>query len=131
MSILKRGTKIYSIVNLKCPRCQEGNLFSVSNAWNVNKMLAMPERCSICNQDFMIEPGFYYGALWVSYPIVVVATLMSLSMFLIFPDSYVLNFSIMAIILFSLQPLIMRWGRAAWINIFVRYEPNWREEKPK
>ena len=27
----------------------------------------MPDRCPHCNQNYMPEPGFYYGAMFVSY----------------------------------------------------------------
>ena len=27
----------------------------------------MPERCSVCQQKFDIEPGFYWGAMYVAY----------------------------------------------------------------
>jgi hypothetical protein len=119
-----KGTKFYSIVKLKCPRCQEGNLFLVSNAWDLKKILDMPNRCPICHQDFRIEPGFYSGALWVSYPIVVIFTVILLYPLFIYPEFFVLDLSIMALVLIGLQPIIMRWGRAIWINIFVHYAVN-------
>jgi uncharacterized protein (DUF983 family) len=31
--MLKKGTKLYSVLNHKCPRCQEGDLF-VSSAYS-------------------------------------------------------------------------------------------------
>src|SRR5689334_10589707 len=71
----KKGSKLFSITHLKCPRCQRGDLFSVSNSYNLKRMLDMPARCHVCHQDFKIEPGFYSGALWISYPIVVIITL--------------------------------------------------------
>lgn len=122
MSVINKGSKGYSILHLKCPKCHEGNLFSVSNAWNPAKMLEMPDRCPVCKQDFIIEPGFYTGALWVSFPIVIVIGLILLSPLLIYPDSFNTVLIIGGIIMFLLQPIIMRWGRAIWINIFVHYD---------
>lgn len=127
MSTFSKGSKLYSITKLKCPKCQEGNLFLVSNAWNFKKMLDMPDRCPTCNQDFCIEPGFYSGALWVSFPIVVIIGLILLSPLLLYPDFFNLIVSLGVIIIFILQPIIMRWGRAAWINIFVHYAPNYKK----
>lgn len=120
---IKKGTKLYSILKLKCPRCHEGNLFNVSNAWNLKKMLDMPNRCPVCRQDFKIELGFYSGALWASYPIVVLMDLLLLSPLFFYPEYLVLNIIVMAVVSLLLQPLIMRLGRAIWINIFVNYDP--------
>lgn len=85
----------------------------------------MPGHCPICKQDFQIEPGFYSGALWVSYPILVL---------LVIPVAFILvydyrlsnlwSFSIIGAIVFGLQPLIMRSSRAIWINVFVKYDPH-------
>lgn len=123
MSVINKGSKGYSIVHLKCPKCHEGHLFSESNAWNLTKMLDMPDRCPVCKQDFNIEPGFYTGALWVSFPIVIVIGLILLSPLFLYPDSFNTVLIIGVLIMFLLQPIIMRWGRAIWINLFVDYSP--------
>ena len=49
----------------KCPRCQEGDLFI--KPFEFTKPLNMPERCPVCHQKFEPEPGFYYGAMFLSY----------------------------------------------------------------
>lgn len=124
MSVINKESKAYSIVHLKCPKCHEGNLFCESNAWNLKKMIDMPDRCPVCNQDFIIEPGFYSGALWISYPIVIAIGLILMSPLLLYPDYFNTVLFTTVLIIFLLQPIIMRWGRAIWINIFVHYSPN-------
>lgn len=119
---LREGSRLYSILRMKCPRCHRGNLFTTSNPWNLKKMLQMPARCTICRQDFEIEPGFYSGALWTSYPIVVFTDLLILSTILIYPRYIGLICAIMITVSLLLQPIVMRLGRAIWINIFVRYD---------
>ena len=93
-------------------------------------MLTMPDNCPVCNQDFKIEPGFYIGALWTSYPIVVV---FGIILFLILNFVFQLTFFptafIIAISLIVLQPAIMRWGRAIWIGITVKYDPEFEKHK--
>ncbi|HYV93965.1 MAG TPA: DUF983 domain-containing protein [Chitinophagales bacterium] len=121
---VKKGSKLFSIVHLKCPHCQQGNLFSVSKAYNLKRMLDMPARCPVCNQDFKIEPGFYSGALWVSYPIVVIVTLpLALTLLFRYHFSILPALLVPFAILFALQPLIMRYSRAIWINVVVSYDP--------
>lgn len=122
MKRIRRGTKLYSILKLKCPRCHEGNLFTVRNPWNLKRVLEMPKRCPVCRQDFVIEPGFYTGALWTSYPIVILIDLLLLSPILFYPAYIILIVVGMVIISLLLQPVIMRLGRAIWINIFVNFD---------
>jgi uncharacterized protein (DUF983 family) len=121
---LKKGTKLYSILRLKCPRCQTGDLFLTRNPYALRKMLDMHERCKVCNQDFKIEPGFYIGALWASFPIVIVLlAVLSVVLLAGFKLPLMIFFVAISLILVALQPLIVRWGRAIWINIFVGYDP--------
>jgi hypothetical protein len=83
----------------------------------------MPDSCPVCGQDFKIEPGFYIGALWTSFPIVIfIMTLLSILLLVYFKMELNLFFVALTIILFLLQPMIIRYGRAIWIHIFVDYD---------
>lgn len=85
----------------------------------------MPDHCPVCGQDFKIEPGFYIGALWTSFPIVIfLMTLLSIVLLVFVKMELEWFFVTITVILFSLQPVIIRLGRAIWINIFVDYEEN-------
>ena len=121
---MKRGTKLYSILKLKCPRCQTGNLFNNSGLFVFTQILDMPDKCPHCSQDFNLEPGFYTAALWISYPMVLI----------IFIPVIILGFSLDSIngffkiifpfiILFSfmLQVPLMRIARAILLNMTIDY----------
>ena len=83
----------------------------------------MDDNCTVCGQDFVIEPGFYYGALWMSYPIVILIIIALTSFFYLYLDYSLLKFMlILSVVMMSLQPLIIRLGRAIWIRIFVKYQ---------
>ena len=58
---------LYSIINTKCPRCHEGDMFPKGTLYNPRKFSVMNEKCSCCGQFFEPEPGYYYGAMFVSY----------------------------------------------------------------
>ncbi|SEI58684.1 Uncharacterized conserved protein, DUF983 family [Dyadobacter koreensis] len=116
-------SKLYSVVRLKCPRCHKGNLFTKPNPYSFKNSLKMPDRCLVCNQDFQIEPGFYIGALWTSFPIVIfIMTFLSVLLLVFVKMQLEWFFVVITIILFSLQPIIIRLGRAIWINIFVDFD---------
>ena len=85
--------------------------------------MQMPDRCPVCGQDFQIEPGFYIGALWTSFPIVIVImALLSILLLVYFKMDLNWFFAAITVILFLLQPIIIRLGRAIWINVFVKFE---------
>ncbi|MCF2444786.1 DUF983 domain-containing protein [Dyadobacter sp. CY345] len=116
-------SKIVNVIRMKCPRCHRGMLFTKQNPYSLNDGLKMPDNCPVCGQDFKIEPGFYIGALWTSFPIVIfLMTLLSV-FFLVFVKMQLEWFFVtITVILFSLQPIIIRLGRAIWINIFVDFD---------
>lgn len=83
----------------------------------------MHENCPICQQDFQIEPGFYIGALWTSFPVVVLLMAIMAGIFIgiagVQPERSIIA---IAVILLALQPMIIRFGRSVWIHIFVRQQ---------
>lgn len=83
----------------------------------------MPDKCPVCKQDFVKEPGFYSGALWVSYPIVMgILILTGVILYFLFKLSFYKVLVVAVGVLLILQPLIMRYSRAIWINLFVDYK---------
>lgn len=57
---------ISHIVTAKCPACRKGEMFQYP-AYRVDKLTMVNHRCPVCAQDFRQEPGFYFGAMYVSY----------------------------------------------------------------
>lgn len=53
-----KGTKLYSIVANKCPRCQRGNFFAVNNPYNLKQFAQMNPQCACCGERFEREPGY-------------------------------------------------------------------------
>jgi uncharacterized protein (DUF983 family) len=116
-------SKFVNIIRMKCPRCHHGHLFTKRNPYSLKGGLDMPDHCPVCGQDFKIEPGFYIGALWTSFPIVIfLMTLLSILLLFFVKMELEWFFVSITLILFSLQPIIIRLGRAIWISIFVDYD---------
>ena len=63
-----------SILQLKCPKCRQGDLFCNKSSYKYKGFFDMPKKCSECGQDFEIETGFYYGAMYVSYALTIALT---------------------------------------------------------
>ena len=66
MKLLGKGSKLYSIFKMRCPRCQEGEFF-ISHAYDLKNAGTIHEHCSECNLKYSREPGFFYGAMYVAY----------------------------------------------------------------
>lgn len=55
-----------SIFGLRCPKCRRGDLFATS-AFSFDRPFEQYEHCPKCGQNYFPEPGFYYGAMFISY----------------------------------------------------------------
>jgi uncharacterized protein (DUF983 family) len=128
--MIAKGTKLYSIVHQRCPRCQEQDMFKYS-AFSP-RFAVMNKSCPGCGFDFIQEPSFYFGAMYVSYAIqvaVFIAVYLVLR-YTIDPGTwtYVTWMIIGAI---AILPVNFRLSRAAWINLFVSYENNSLKDSPR
>ena len=88
------------------------------------KFADMYPRCSCCGQDFEPEPGYYYGAMYVSFGFstgIFLTVLFALSFFVKELTLGMVMITI-AVIVIGLLPVMFRLSRAIWINIFFRYE---------
>ena len=123
MKVFKKGDKLYSILNLKCPKCHEGDLFLHSNPYQIKDFAGMPESCSVCGQPYVLESGFYWGSMYLNYiGSVAMGGIIFLLMFYLFHFSFLAIIITMGILLVLVSPLLFRYSRAAWINIFVKYD---------
>lgn len=62
--------KWIAIAKCKCPQCQSGKMFPFP-FWNLNHFSDMDSNCRVCDLKFEIEPGFFWGAMYVSYTLTV------------------------------------------------------------
>jgi uncharacterized protein (DUF983 family) len=119
--MINKGTKFYSVVHEKCPRCQEGDLF-VASPLNLRKFTEMPEFCPHCGLRFEMEPSFFFGSMYVSYAFqvaILVATYLSLRL-TVNPSAWIYVLLAVGATLLTL-PFSFRVSRAIWINLFVSY----------
>lgn len=117
-----KGTKIYSIFAEKCPVCHEGEMYKESNPYKINKIFDMYERCSVCGTRYKIEPSFFFGAMYVSYAVGVAFGVAAFVVAYFLLDMTRLNtffFIVGTLVVFL--PLIARWSRNIWINLFFDY----------
>lgn len=115
---------ISNMLGHRCPRCHQGELFLHKNPFNFRKLGKMPPSCPVCGQDFVIEPGFYFGASYISYAFNVAWLIPSFLFTKFVLDWELQTYMIFVLILLpGLTPLIFRLSRSVWIHIFVKYDP--------
>lgn len=123
--MFKKGTKLYSIFFNKCPRCHEGDFMKEKNIFKLHKAFQMHENCSSCGLKYMMEPSFFYGAMYVNYGLTVGIGIVTFAIAtLLFKLSLLESFIPIVVMLILTAPVTIRLSRIVWINIFVKYNAN-------
>jgi len=125
--MLKKGSKLYSILTGTCPQCQKESMYIDPNLLHLRNLLTMNEHCSHCNLKFQIEPSFFYGAMYVSYGLNVAIGILTFIIVFQFDRSMITSFFSILITLLLAFPVVMRLSRNIYINMFVSYNPNARD----
>lgn len=120
--MVNKGSKLYSVLFFKCPACHEGDFF-VSHPYDLTKAGDIYKSCSVCQTKFSKEPGFYYGAMYVSYAI---AVGLSLSIYLLFnvfnyDISVELFLLVYSVFILLSSPFIYALSKIIWANIFIKF----------
>jgi uncharacterized protein (DUF983 family) len=121
--MLKKGSKLYSILTGTCPKCHEEDMYIDKNPYHISKIYQMHEKCSNCHLQYKIEPSFFYGAMYVSYALTVaLAILIFLIAIFIFKLNLVNSFIAIIIGLIVFIPITARLARNIYINLFIHYD---------
>lgn len=122
--MLKKGSKLNSILTGSCPKCQNESMYLDKNPLHLSKVLKMNENCSHCGLKYQIEPSFFYGAMYVSYGLnVAVGIAAFIISFVFFKTTIEESFLAIVISLIVLFPFVLRLSRNLYINMFVSYDP--------
>ena len=102
----------------KCPKCKEGKIFKSKGNIFLLKAPVMNDNCPVCNQKFEKEPGYFLGAMYVSYGLAVGQALVAflITAYLTSDVFWWLLVPASAILLFSL--FNYRVARTVWIHLF-------------
>ncbi len=95
------------------------------NPFHVSQLHAMPTNCDKCGQPFNPEPGFYMGAMYISYGLCVglfIVCFFGLYILLtIDPLVLLIIYSMSLLVLF---PFIFRYSRVMYLHLFYNYDPH-------
>jgi uncharacterized protein (DUF983 family) len=129
---MQRRNKLSATLLCKCPRCHKGDLFTHSLI-KLNRFTVTNTNCPHCELKFEKEPGFFFGAMYISYAFIVatlITTIVILYNFFGDPEPIVYA-STVPIIIFLLLPLIFRLSRSIYLHLAsgVKYDSDFDEKQ--
>ena len=112
----KLPVRLRAVVRLRCPRCLDGAVFA--SLWK------MHPHCLSCRLQYEREPGYFTGAMYVSYGLGL-ALCAPLGVALIVLGGFSTNQSILTIAVMApfLTPLLFRYSRVVWMHIDQLLDP--------
>ena len=121
--MLKKGTKLFSILKMRCPKCNKGRFYE-SHPYNLKKIGEVKKECNNCNLKYDMEPGFFQGSYYVSYGLgVALFVAIFVLKMLILPElAYLSTLILMVVVLLILAPLLFALSKIIWINLFVTFD---------
>jgi uncharacterized protein (DUF983 family) len=109
MAIITRSQKAWALFQQRCPRCCRGRIYLAGFRMNT--------RCPVCDLLFDREPGYFLGALYISYGMSTVLLLLGLWVGNAWFPDFDLGWLvlILGVLYLPLVPLMTRYARVLWI----------------
>ena len=115
---MQERTYLEALIQGRCPRCREGKIF-VYPATNLAKFNVMNVECPHCHVRLEPEPGFYQGAMYVSYAFTVAfLVIISIILYLLGDFSEWTYIGIIIGVMILLAPFNYRISRIIYLYLF-------------
>ena len=117
-----RPSAFGSIFRQLCPRCRSGRIFRSTVYWGLPKM---NDRCPDCGLHLNREPGYFLGAMYISYALAL-AVIVAFGIILWALTRWrVDKVAIWAIVLFlPFAPMLTFLSRVLWIYLDQTLDPD-------
>ncbi len=101
-------SRLKAILKQRCPQCLRGRVFQA--------LLKMNPTCPVCSFVFEPEPGYFVGAMYVSYGLAILALLPTVAALALFgiPDLWIIFSAVLELIVLS--PFTFRYSRVIWLH---------------
>ena len=106
-----------SLVQGKCPQCRQGKVFKYA-PYHL-KFSTMNDDCAVCGLHFEIEPGFFWGSMYISYGLTVIITLI-VALIIHSTGHHPIPFYLETLlaVLLILSPPLFRYSRLIMLYLF-------------
>ena len=107
---------------MTCPRCRRGKLFVQPYSWG--NAYKMKTACDVCLQKYEPEPGYYYGAMFISY-IISAWIFIIVGLILAFALHWTITQTLIAVAVLTIliHNITFRFSRSLWIHLFIKFDP--------
>lgn len=99
-----------------------------SDAMNLSQFSKMNEECPVCHLHFEVEPGFFIGAMYITYAFnVAIMVTVGIALYVLNnPDIWVYLVTVSAISLLLL-PFSFRYSRILFLHLFggIDFDPRY------
>lgn len=112
-----------STFSYTCPRCRKGKLFV--EPFKLSEPLNMHSHCDHCGLNYAPEPGYYWGAMFLSYAISGWALLL-ICLALVFWYGWSVESAMLVVIGIGVLTYfkLMRFSRSLYVHLLVRFDPD-------
>jgi uncharacterized protein (DUF983 family) len=113
--------RLMAVLRQRCPRCLEGHVF--------HGLVAMHETCPQCAYQFEREPGYFTGAMFVSYTLAVpILFVIFMVLWNFFSTTWTLTFNLLVtfVVFLPFVPVIFRYSRVVWMHVDAVLDPEKR-----
>ena len=103
--------RLYAVLLQRCPLCLEGRMF--------RRLFAINPTCPVCGHRFEREPGFFQGAMYVSWVLGVgEALVLALAAMFLLAPVIGLPGAIATVVVVHLAcvPVLFRYSRVIWAH---------------
>lgn len=101
-------SRVAAALALRCPRCLHGPVW--------RSFLTMHESCPVCGLVFEREPGYFTGAMVVSYVLAVPTFGLIVIALLVLGVDTVVALVGGGLLYLALAPFILRYSRVIWLH---------------
>lgn len=110
---------VVSMLMGKCPKCKSEKIFKKKGNLLLFRIPKMNSKCEKCNFIFDKEAGFFFGAMFVSYALIVaesVAFFVILHVLLSF--TFLITFISIIVLITLIGTINYRLSRIIWVYLF-------------
>jgi hypothetical protein len=122
--------RVVSFFMCQCPRCGREKVFKHS-PFNITKFSDTRDQCGYCKLNYVPEPGFFFGAMYWSYAILV-ALIVNLSLITWFLGVFDYAIYIIPTVIILLLPFIFRYSRMLMLYLIypIMFKALYKTGKP-
>jgi uncharacterized protein (DUF983 family) len=107
--------RLAAIVRQRCPRCLEGPVFAT--------LFRIHVQCPACGLRFEREPGYFTGAMYLSYGVALLATAPVWLVMVWFGRSLGEVLLVVGPLLIAGSPWLFRYARVLWLHLDQAFDP--------